>query len=786
MRSYLTDSRRLYLVWFGLAAGALACGGEDPVDTTPTTATVTVTTATTGVEQDPDGYTVQIDAGAPQPIGIAASLENATLSPGNHSVQLSGLAPNCTVAENPRVLTVAAGASATVAFEITCAPTTGVLDVATSTTGPSADPDGYTLTIDGADRGTLGVSGALTIPSLSPGEHVVGLSGVAGNCQVQADNPRPVTVNAGSSASASFAVTCATPTPNAGNLQVSTVTSGPDQDPNGYTVAVDGETSQPIGVASSATVTNVAAGDHTVRLASVAGNCSVQGNNPRPISVPSGETAEVSFAVSCSATTGSIEVDVATSGSPADPDGYSVKLEGRDAALTVPIAGTVTFTRVSASAPHNISLTGLAPNCSITGGEAQAVTVVAGAKAEISFAVVCAETTGSIQVTTVGTGTSLDPDGYSLAVDGGSPQQIGNNTAVTIGALMPGPHSVALDGLAVNCQLTGENPASIEVTAGVQSKVTFTLDCPGAGVRQWVPMMSGGSNKLVDVWGTGQTDVFAVGATEDGAGVILHYDGTSWTEQLRRPYPFGPATFNGVWAAAPADVFAAGILVEEGATGSVYHYDGSAWTPMVLPREGTDELMFGVWGLSGTEVFAFGTHSEGTGDYRPLIMRYDGTAWQAFPVPQGDMYINDMWGTSGTDLYAAGGRFESPTQLVMHYNGATWSIVQEIKAEGGAHAVWGSSSNDVFAGQTAPPLLRFDGTAWLPAAIPSPAPIFGIWGTAATDVFATSGTAVLHYDGAAWTSTPPLASDRVLDLWGSSPTDVFAVGENGLILHGTP
>ncbi len=784
MRFYLTGSSRLSLTCLGFTAGALACGGEDPVDTTPTTATVTVTTSTTGVEPDPDGYTVQIDAGAPQPIGVTGSVENATLSPGNHSVQLSGLAPNCTAAENPKVLTVAAGETATVAFEVTCAPTTGALEVGTNTTGPSPDPDGYTLTVDGVDQGTVGVTAALTIPTLAPGEHVVGLSGVAGNCQVQADNPRPVTVTAGSSASASFTVSCATPVPNAGNLQVSTVTSGPDPDPNGYTVAVDGETSQPIGTASRATVTNVAAGDHIVRLTNVAGNCSVQGNNPRPVSVPGGATAEVSFAVSCTATTGSIKVDVTTSGTPTDPDGYTVKLEGRDAGLAVPTGGTVTFAQVTPG-PHNLSLTGLAPNCSITGGESQTATVVAGARADIGFTVVCAATTGSIQVTTVGTGTSLDPDGYSLAVDGALSQQIGNNAIVTVGALAPGTHSVALEGIAANCQLTSQNPVSAEITAGVQSKVTFTLDCPGTGVTQWVPMTGGGTNELVSVWGTGPTDVFAVGAASDGAGVILHYDGVSWTEQLRRPYEFGPATFNGVWANTPTDVFAVGILVEEGATGSVYHYDGSAWTPMAFPREGTDELMFGVWGLSGTEIFAFGTHREGIGDYRPLIMRYDGTAWQAFPVPPGDMYISDMWGTSGTDLYAAGGRFESPTQLIMHYDGTSWTIVQDIKAEGGAHAVWGSAATDVFAGLTTPPLLRFNGTAWSPMTAPSAAPVFGIWGTAATDMFATSGTAVLHYDGTAWTSTPPLAPDRILNVWGSSATDVFAVGENGTILHGT-
>ncbi len=784
-KRYIILRPHFLVISLGIAVGTSACGGDDPVDNTPTTGTLTITTTTTGVEQDADGYTVQIDATAPQPIGVTGSLESTEITPGDHSVQLSGLAPNCSVAENPKGIAVAAGATVTVAFEVTCAPTTGQLSVTAATSGPSPDPDGYTLTVDGAEQGALGVAGEITLPALPPGEHAVGLSGVAGNCQVQSDNPRTVAVTAGASANAAFTITCVTPAPDAGGLRVATTTAGPDPDPNGYTIAVDGETSQPIGVTARATVTNLPAGSHTVRLANVAGNCSVQGNNPRPVSVPGGDIAEVTFAVTCTATTGSIDVAVSTSGSPSDPDGYSVTLEGRDPSLTVPATGTVTFGRVTPG-DRKVIVTGLAPNCSITGGESQSVTVTAGVKAQLSFAVTCAETSGSIQVGTTVTGTSLDPDGYSLTIDGGSPQQIGNNFSVTVGALTPGSHTVVLDGIAPNCQLTGENPAAVSVSAGVQAKVTFTLDCPGMGITRWTPMTGGGDNDLVDVWGTGPTDVFAVGSSGNGEAVILHYDGTGWTEQLRRPYLFGPSTFNGVWANTPTDAYAVGILVEENATGSVYHYDGSAWTPMVLPRAGADELLYGIWGLSGTEIYAFGVNQFGVGDYAPLIFRYDGSAWQAFAVPPGDMYISDMWGTSATDLYAVGGRFESPTQMVMHYDGTAWSVVQEIKTEGGAHAVWGSSTADVFVGQTNPPLLRFDGASWSPMITPTESPIFGLWGAAANDVFAATDNVVLHYDGTAWTSTTPLVPHRLLALWGSSATDVIAVGENGSILRGIP
>src|SRR2546422_1531974 len=43
----------------------------------------------------------------------------------------------------------------------------------------------------------------------------------------------------------------------------------------------------------------------------------------------------------------------------------------------------------------------------------------------------------------------------------------------------------------------------------------------------WTAQTSGTSQHLLGVWGSGGTDVFAVG----GGGTIVHYDGTSWTDR---------------------------------------------------------------------------------------------------------------------------------------------------------------------------------------------------------------------------------------------------------------
>jgi hypothetical protein len=308
MRTTHTRSCSLLL----LALAAAGCGGESvgPSDA----GTLEVTTTTTGVEPDPDGYMVQVDTGEPRAIGTGATLQVPNVAAGNHTVLLAGLASNCTVeGENPRTVTLAAGQTAAVNLVVACAATTGGLQVTVATTGPSPDADGYALTVDGTDTGTLGANATLAIGGLTPGDRLLGLDGVAGNCQVLGDNPRTVSVTAGTSLSVAFAVTCSTPLPGSGTLRIQTTTTGPDPDPNGYTFALDGGDTRPIAVSATTSVSSVAAGPHTVGLSSLAANCAVQGENPRPVTVEGGATVDVSFSVSCTATTGTIRLSVTTS-----------------------------------------------------------------------------------------------------------------------------------------------------------------------------------------------------------------------------------------------------------------------------------------------------------------------------------------------------------------------------------------------------------------------------------------------------------------------------------------
>src|SRR5205809_7975506 len=83
-------------------------------------------------------------------------------------------------------------------------------------------------------------------------------------------------------------------------------------------------------------------------------------------------------------------------------------------------------------------------------------TVTAGSTTTTTYSISCAPTgptTGSLSVTTATSGASgdLDPDGYTVTLDGTTSRAIGINASVTFTGLTPGSHSVVLSGVAGNC-----------------------------------------------------------------------------------------------------------------------------------------------------------------------------------------------------------------------------------------------------------------------------------------------------------------------------------------------
>ena len=87
--------------------------------------------------------------------------------------------------------------------------------------------------------------------------------------------------------------------------------------------------------------------------------------------------------------------------------------------------------------------------------------------------------------------------------------------------------------------------------------------------------------------------------------------------------------------------------------GLLLHWDGSAWTQVPNPNVGTGpNELFGVVG-SGSDVWAVGRYWAGA--WRTLTMHWDGSAWSVVPSPNPGTsdYLNAVGG-SGNDEWAGG------------------------------------------------------------------------------------------------------------------------------------
>jgi hypothetical protein len=682
-------------------------------------------------------------------------------------------------------------------------PTTGALEIKTQTSG-QAPSGSFRYRVDGEPAQEIGSNATISRPDLEPGSHVVQLTGLPDGCTVSSDNPQAISVEAGATTAVDFAVTCVPPV---GTIQVETATSGPA--PASYDLVVDADPLGAIGATETRALDSIASGVHSVGLSAVPANCQLAGDNPRSMTLQTGATATVGFAITCTAPPaeiGTLKVIIATTG--VDPDGYRLVIDD-GARQPIGVNGAVILANMAAG-NHVVRLAGLATGCTPAEANPRQVSVTSGGTATVGFTITCAPPpTGSLRVTATTTGTNLDADGYTFSVDGGALQQIASNAAVVLDNLVAGSHTVALAGIAEGCVLDGGSSRAVSVSSGATADLLFTVRCAPGTSSQWTRMETGTTFSLYSVWGSSSSDVFTLGEPggrfESG---IFHYNGQAWSQQSTET----GVTLYGIWGAAGNDVFAVGSspLGARGFDGVLLHYDGSAWSTMPGPGVGTSDgsvevSFFSAWGSSGTDVFAVGEAS--TSFNRALIAHYDGTGWSEMPLTaRDDRVLKDVFGTSSQDVYAVG-YFDASANLkrrltwsgaaraarflaegvILHYDGSEWQEVQPVAANVAYSGVWASAPADVFVVGTTDDrgiILHFDGSSWSEMPSPPTGPLLDVWGTSASDVYAVGAGTLLHFDGGSWTESLA-ATQRLGGVWGSSPTEVFAAGSGGTVLRGT-
>jgi hypothetical protein len=498
--------------------------------------------------------------------------------------------------------------------------------------------------------------------------------------------------------------------------------------------------------------------------------------------------------------TGSLEVTSLTSGIDPDPDGYTVLLDGRGVG-SIGVSGSALIADV-APGEHQVDLSGVAEHCQVEGERPRTVLITESEAVTAAFSIACGDAeppaNGELEVTVRTGGSSVDRDGYRIALYHLVGPAVPANGSVTITALPTGEQAVALVNVAQNCAVLGEHPVRLTLESGVPATVDFTVTCRIPVPAPW-PIVGSGVHDLTHVSGTSSNNVFAIGhappacPTCQGEMSILRYDGDRLTEQLT---DFG--TSLDIWAASSGAAFA---LVDGSSPSPFLRYNGASW--FSLPADGI-ELgeaggFFALWGSSATDVYAVGATPDTGSARRPSAARYDGREWLPVELPPvAGLSLSDVWGSSELDVYAVGSA--AARGVVLHFDGETWSVVLDEPHVGfsraggsGASDVWVTGhalvpTGDVVDEQAGHGALRhFDGTSWSAVQSPTSAPLGAVSALSPSEVYVIAeggqGGSVWRYDGTNWLELE-LRAGGLFDIWGSSTGDVFAVGADGVMVRG--
>ena len=187
---------------------------------------------------------------------------------------------------------------------------------------------------------------------------------------------------------------------------------------------------------------------------------------------------------------------------------------------------------------HVVALSGVASNCQIQGSAIDTVTVADGSTADASF-------TDHVRIR-IGRRRPDPGDECDDRLEPGSrwlrdPARRQPSRIDPIGRQRDhrrhpaGSHAVGLDSLASGCQVSGDNPQTLTVVADSTSTAAFAIACgstPSGSIGQWTAEAQP-NNAFSSTLGkrTGRFLRRRNRPDDADAGVIEHYDGSSWVEQ---------------------------------------------------------------------------------------------------------------------------------------------------------------------------------------------------------------------------------------------------------------
>ena len=322
---------------------------------------------------------------------------------------------------------------------------------------------------------------------------------------------------------------------------------------------------------------------------------------------------------------------------------------------------------------------------------------------------------------------------------------------------------------------------------------------------------------LVGVWGTSASNVFAVGTF----GTILRFNGQSRSVMSS---PTGNVLLD-VWGLGPDDIYAVGAGWRFDTTDGVAGAD----------RPETAEL-WAVWGPDHSNIFAAGRTARCSGSKAPAGFRWrvrppcscwesgepaqptsmrsasrarwsSSTRWSLMPLPlRADLY--GIWGTSAGNVLAVGNN-----GAMVLFNGSAWTLaLQSVSAEHlrAVHASpratswWRDGAGRPFigrapAGESVPPtqplrcgggagesglrrgqcraVYRESGSNWTPLPIPTRRTLYGASRQEGELLVVGDSGTILRYDGAQWKNESVPWSTLLRSVWTDTAGAAFVVGD---------
>jgi hypothetical protein len=267
--------------------------------------------------------------------------------------------------------------------------------------------------------------------------------------------------------------------------------------------------------------------------------------------------------------------------------------------------------------------------------------------------------------------------------------------------------------------------------------------------------------------GTSLNNLFIVGHNHRDAGILFRFNGNSW-KAISTAQPGD--VVSDLLPLSESNVIAAGYDAAGHSIISIWN--GLAWSRQVLPQP--DHRLTAVGGSPESGIWA--------GGYSRMLYRFDGTNWNqsAFDPLVHDssqFYVHSIISIPGRNNFLlTHDRGYASSTWVTNSDKVSWRHFWSFGLSDYVHSLWPLSSNLALIGQPYGLFKAYDsGDSTNLETIDFPTPIWDLFGTSNSDLFAVGGSHLYHYDGSGWTTLtlPNASSMQLTSAWTDGSTIVI-------------